>query len=153
MKGTTILAVTKDAEWLVAMRPALTEAGRWRLIVAETMSEAAHLLGCTKPDTVVVDWADDTARVEGLEELLWKDSVQTRQIPVVIVAKQYRVDEATLLYRLGVAEYVSQADHRAALGRILAAHTPGGAGPGAWRPPATPDPDAVHCGLAADEDL
>jgi DNA-binding response OmpR family regulator len=127
MKGTTILAVTNDAEWLVAMRPALTEAGRWRLVVAETLPEAGQLLEYTNPDMVVVDWGGGATRTDGLELLLWKNSIQKRQIPIVIVSADYKVDEATLFFQLGVSEYLSQADHRDVLGRILATHSPAAA--------------------------
>lgn len=144
MKGTTILTVTKDAEWLVAMRPALCEAGRWRLVVAETMTEAGQLLDCTRPDMVVVHWGEESARVDDLEALLWKNSVQKRQVPVVIVAADYQVEEATLLFQLGVSEYVTRADHHEALGRIFSAHSRSAAESNGWSHGVSVERNAGH---------
>lgn len=129
MKGTTILAVTNDADWLVAMRPALTEAGRWRLVVSGSILEAERLLELAKPEIVVVDWRRDPSGSDDLATLLWKNSIQGRRASVMIVAEDYQVAEAIQLFQLGVDEYVSQVDHRDVLGAVLSAHSPAGAIP------------------------
>jgi len=124
MNGITILTVTTDADWLVGMRPALHSAGRGRLVVAESVEEADRLLEYAKPRLIVVDWENAHCRSEELASLLWRNSIQPRPASVLIVARDYRVDEATELYQLGVDEYVSAEEHGDMLGSILAAHAP-----------------------------
>jgi DNA-binding NarL/FixJ family response regulator len=124
MNGITILTVTKDADWLIGMRPALHAAGRGRLVVAESVEEADRLLEFAKPRLIVVDWGNACCPTEELASLLWRNSIQPRPASVMIVADEYRVDEATQLFRLGVDEYVSASDHGERLGTILATHAP-----------------------------
>ena len=142
MNGITILTVTKDADWLVGMRPARHAAGRGRLVVAESIEEAERLLDVAKPRVVAIDWKRSECRTDDLATLLWLNSLRARPASVVIVAQNYEVAEATELFRLGVDEYVSEADHRSVLGSVLLAHAP--AVPGrrstAWDSPAAAAP-------------
>ncbi|WP_165072344.1 response regulator [Paludisphaera rhizosphaerae] len=128
MNGITILTVTKDADWLVGMRPALHAAGRGRLVVADSVQEADRLLEFAKPRFIVVDWENSRCPSEELAALLWKNSIQSRPALVMIVAHDYRVDEATQLFQLGVDEYISASDHGDALVTILKSHKPRNAG-------------------------
>jgi len=64
------------------------------------------------------------------------------------VAADYDVAEATHLYRLGIDEYVSQADHHDVLGAVLSAHIPAEVAPRAWRQAPTAWPDAAPRGLS-----
>lgn len=148
MKGTTILAVTRDSDWLVAMRPALSEAGRWRLVVSETIAEAEQLLELAKPEMVMVDWRREESEADELAALLWKNSIQGRRASVMIVAADYQVAEATHLYRLGIDEYVSQADHRDVLGAVFSAHTPTGPASRGWSFDPASEPTPACRGLA-----
>lgn len=147
MKGATILAVTRDSDWLVGMRPAMCEAGRWRLVVADSIQEGETLLECASPEVVVVDWRRESSGVEALATLLWKNSIQKRRASVMIVAADYDVAEATHLYRLGIDEYVSQADHRDVLGAVLSAHIPARLAAAAWNHAPAAWPDATPRGL------
>ena len=124
MNGITILTVTKDADWLVGMRPALHGAGRGRLVVAESVEEADRLLEYAKPRLIVVDWENARCPSEELASLLWKNSIQSRPASVLIVADDYRVDEATELFQLGIDDYVSASDHGDMLGTVLKSLTP-----------------------------
>lgn len=124
MNGITILTVTRDAEWLVGMRPALHAAGRGRLVVADSVEEADRLLEFAKPRFIVVDWENARCPSECLAALLWKNSIQARPALVMIVANDYRVEEATELFQLGVDDYISASDHGDALATMLKAHKP-----------------------------
>ncbi len=81
---------------------------------------------------VVVDWRREPSGSDDLATLLWKNSIQGRRASVMIVSADYQVAEATHLFRLGVDEYVSQADHHDVLGAVLSAHSPAGAIPRPW---------------------
>ncbi|KAJ3049564.1 hypothetical protein HK102_012467, partial [Quaeritorhiza haematococci] len=115
MQSTTILTVTKDAEWLIGMRPFLHATGRGRLVVAESIEEAERLLEFARPRLIVVDWKREDGGFDAITSLLWKNSIQGRPASVMIVAEDYRVDEATLLFQLGVDEYVGKSEHGEAM--------------------------------------
>ncbi|WP_165245704.1 response regulator transcription factor [Paludisphaera soli] len=124
MQSTTILTVTKDAEWLIGMRPFLHATGRGRLVVAESIEEAERLLEFARPRLIVVDWKREDGSFDAITSLLWKNSIQGRPASVMIVAEDYRVDEATLLFQLGVDEYVGKCEHGEAMATVLVALTP-----------------------------
>ena len=149
MKATTILAVTKDAEWLVGLRPALREAGRWRLVVCESIMEAERLLVPASPQIVLLDWRREPQNSQELASLLWQNSIRGRRASVMIVAADYQIAEATDLFRLGVDEYVSQEDHRDVLGSVLSAHSASGAGREVWAGAQEVRDDGVYAGLVA----
>jgi len=124
MPSKTILTVTKDAEWLIGMRPHLHATARGRLIVADSVDEAGGLLEYACPRLVVIHWGGETRDLEALAALLWKNSTQPRPAPVMIVAEDYDVEEATLLFRLGVDEYIGKAEHGKDLPNILGTLSP-----------------------------
>ncbi|AMV39304.1 hypothetical protein [Planctomyces sp. SH-PL62] len=124
MQGTTILTVTKDAEWLMAIRPFFQSSGRSRLVVAETIEEADRLLEFASPRLVVVDWKREGREYDALPSLLWKNSIQARPASVMIVAENYRVDEGTFMFQLGVDEYVGETEHREAMSTVVGALSP-----------------------------
>jgi DNA-binding NtrC family response regulator len=120
----TILAVTTDATFLNLIRQQRSDqAGcRVRIIVAGTMNDASALLETTRPRLIVVHWTGDRARYGQLDRLLWATSVLARRIPVLVIAERYRIDQATMMYRMGVSEYISRTHHLDQLDRILDAY-------------------------------
>jgi hypothetical protein len=91
------------------------------MVVAGTIEEACALLPTARPRLIVVHW-NHVIRYEELNRLLWATTVLAHGLPVVVVADRYRIDQATTLYRMGVAEYISRTHHLGQLGRILSAH-------------------------------
>jgi len=137
MRNRTIIAVTKDAEWLIGMRPVLHGSGGNRVVVAESVEEAERLLDFAQPRMVVVDGKPEACGADAIAGLLWKNSTQGRPASVMIVADDYRIDEATLMFRLGVDEYVGGVEHRDALAAVMTALAPA-AQPRRSRPVAEP---------------
>jgi len=126
MRDSTILTITKDDEFLSLFRRQLHEqvSGGSRMIVAATIDEACSLLKTARPRLVVVHWTRDSGRYEQLDRLLWTITVQARPIPVLVIAQRYRTDQATMMYRMGVSEYISRTHHLDQLGPVLSAYLP-----------------------------
>ena len=126
MLDSTILTVTCSQEFLVLLRQELHNqvgAGS-RMIVTGTISEACSLLEAAQPRLVVVHCTGETGRYDQLDQLLWTISVQARPVPVLVIADRYRTDQATMLFRMGVSEYISRTHHLDQLGQVFAAFLP-----------------------------
>jgi len=119
MQNPTILTITGRSDWLSGMRPVLHEMGRRRLIVAESLREAARLLEVAKPHLIIVHEDGAGFSYGELDALLWANSVQPRPAPVMIVANGYSTEQATVLFQMGVDEYVCEIEHADRLGAIL----------------------------------
>jgi DNA-binding NtrC family response regulator len=126
MVDSTILTVTTDKEFLSLLRQALQNhvgVGS-RMIVAGTIDEACTLLEMARPRIVVVHCTGESARYEQLDQLLWATTVLARQVPVLVIADRYRTDQATMLFRMGVSEYISRTHHLDQFGQVFAAYLP-----------------------------
>jgi len=121
MTDSTILTVTGDEKFLNVLRSQLHDQfpGSTRMIVAGTIEEACSLLPMAHPRLIVVHWPRHGSHLEDLDRLLWATTVLARQVPVLVIADRYRIDQATTLYRMGVREYVSRTHHADRFGRIL----------------------------------
>ena len=126
MHDMTILTVTNDHKFLDLFRGCLHKqvAAGSRMIVAGTIDEACSLLKTVRPRLVVVHWARDTGTYEQLDRLLWTTTVQARRIPVLVIAERYRTDQATMMYRMGVSDYISRSHHLDQLGPVFSAYLP-----------------------------
>lgn len=126
MHELTILTITNDVEFLEVFRKQLHDqvAGGNRMIVAATIDEACSLLKTARPRLVVMHWTRDSGTYEQLDRLLWTTTVQARRVPVLVIAERYRTDQATLMYRMGVSEYISRSHHLQQLGPVFSAYLP-----------------------------
>ncbi len=126
MQVSRILTVTSDKELLTLFRQHLREhvGAGGGVIVARSIDEACTLLETVRPRLIVVQWARDNARYEQLDRLLWTASVLTRRTPVLVIAERYRTDQATMMYRMGVSEYISRTHHLEQLGQVFGAYLP-----------------------------
>jgi hypothetical protein len=126
MLDSTILTVTTSREFLSLLRQELHNqiGGGSRMIVAGTIGEACTLLEMARPRLVVVHGTGESARYDQLDQLLWATTVVARRIPVLVIADRYRTDQATMLFRMGVSEYISRTHHIDQLGPVLAAYLP-----------------------------
>ncbi len=43
---------------------------------------------------------------------------------MLVIAERYRTDQATMMYRMGVVEYISRTHHLDQLGSVLSAYVP-----------------------------
>jgi response regulator of citrate/malate metabolism len=131
MPDLTILTVTNDPKFLSLFRGRFHDqvAGVSRMIVAGTVDEACELLHTVRPRLIVVHWTRNGGQYEQLDQLLWTSSVQARQIPVLVIAERYRTDQATMMYRMGVSEYISRTHHLDQLGCVFSAYLPAPAVP------------------------
>jgi DNA-binding NtrC family response regulator len=124
MSPSTILTITKDDGFLTLLREQLrSQAGpAARMIVAGSMNDACSILKTVHPRLVVLHWTGESARYEQLDRLLWTTSVLSRKTPVLVIAERYRIDQATMMYRMGVSEYISRTHHLEQLGQVFEAH-------------------------------
>jgi DNA-binding NarL/FixJ family response regulator len=124
MTDSTILTVTVDEPFLDLLRGQLHDQfpGSTRMIIAGTIDEACSLLPMAHPRLIVVHWSRHGSRLEDLNRLLWATTLLARQVPVLVIADRYRIDQATTLYRMGVSEYISRTHHVDQFGRILNAY-------------------------------
>jgi DNA-binding NarL/FixJ family response regulator len=124
MSPTRILAVTNDETFLTLLRTKLRDhlGPKGRMMVAASVDEACPLLKTAYASLIVVHLAGDSGRYEQVDRLLWATSVLRRPTPVVVIAERYRTDQATMMYRMGVSEYISRTHHLDQLGEVLGAY-------------------------------
>jgi DNA-binding NarL/FixJ family response regulator len=124
MNASTILTITADTKFLELFRRRLHDqvAGGSPMFVAGTIDEACSVLNTAHPRVIVVHWTRESGSYEQLDRLLWTTSVQTRRIPVLVIAERYRTDQATMMYRMGVSEYISRSHHLDQLGRVFSTY-------------------------------
>jgi len=126
MPDLTILTITSDSKFLSVLRRRIHDqvAGGSRMIVAPTVDEACSLLTTVRPRLIVVHWTRECGRYEQLDRLLWTTTVQARTIPVLVIAERYRTDQATMMFRMGVADYISRSHHLDQVGSVFSAYVP-----------------------------
>jgi DNA-binding NarL/FixJ family response regulator len=134
MAAIPILAITNDETLLGSLRSTVRDelGQKGRIVVAASIDEGCSLLKTARPRLVVVHFTGESARYEQLDHLLWATSVVSRPTPIVVIAERYRIDQATMMYRMGVSEYISRKHHLDGLAGVLSAYL---------------RPGAVHAGL------
>ena len=93
-----------------------------RIVVAAVGGRSCPLLKTARPRLIVVHLTGESGRYEQLDRLLWTTSVVSRPTPVVVIAERYRTDQATMMYRMGVSEYISRKHHLDQLADVLGAY-------------------------------
>jgi DNA-binding NtrC family response regulator len=119
MSDFTILAMTADVDWLEPVRHDLQDLGGTRVIVTESMEEACGLLEMASARLILLDWDSDRADYELIGNLLWTNSTLHSPAMVLVIAEDYRADQAVTLFRMGIDEYVGRADHAEKLQGVL----------------------------------
>jgi DNA-binding NarL/FixJ family response regulator len=124
MRDLTILTITQDEDFVSVLRHRIHDqmGGGSRMIVTGTTDEACSLLKTVRPQLVVVHWTGESKRYEQLDRLLWTTTVLARRVPVLVIVERYRTDQATMMYRLGVSEYISRTHHLDHLGPVFATY-------------------------------
>jgi DNA-binding NtrC family response regulator len=126
MSDSTILTVTGDRAFLESLRKQVHDHGGAgnRMIVAATIDEACSLISAVRPRLLIVHCTKQSDSYEQLDQLLWATSLQSRRIPVLVIADRYLTDHATTLYRMGVSDYISRTHHMDNLGSIFKPYFP-----------------------------
>ena len=126
MYDLTILTITNDDKFLELFRRQIHDqvAVGSPMIVAGTIDEACSLLETARPRLIVMHWARDSGSYDQLDRLLWMTTVAARRIPVLVIAERYRTDQATMMYRMGVSEYISRSHHLDQLGSVFSPYLP-----------------------------
>jgi DNA-binding NtrC family response regulator len=124
MSATPILAITNDEKLSSLLRSTVRDqlGQTGRIVVAESVDDACPLLKTARPRLIVVHLTGDSGRYEQLDQLLWSTSVVSRPTPIVVIAERYRIDQATMMYRMGVSEYISRKHHLDQLAGVLGAY-------------------------------
>jgi len=124
MSSTPILAITSDEKLSVLLRSTVRDqlGQSGRIVVTPTVDEACPLLKTARPRLIVFHFTGEIGRYEQLDQLLWATSVASRPTPIVVIAERYRIDQATMMYRMGVSEYVSRKHHLDQLADVLGAY-------------------------------
>jgi DNA-binding NarL/FixJ family response regulator len=124
MSATPILAVTHDDTLLSLLRSTVRDhlGQKGRIVVAPSVEEGCRLMKTARPRLIVVHLTGDSGRYEQLDRLLWANSVVSKPTPVVVIAERYRIDQATMMYRMGVSEYISRKHHLDQLADVLGAY-------------------------------
>ena len=115
----TVLAMTAEVDWLEPVRHDLQDLGGTRLIVAGSMEEACELLEMASARLILLNWDSDRADYEQIGNLLWTNSTLASPAMVLVIADEYRADQAVTLFRMGVDEYVCRSDHAEKLQGVL----------------------------------
>jgi DNA-binding NarL/FixJ family response regulator len=115
----TVLAMTAGVDWLEPVRHDLHQLGGTRVIVTESMEEACELLEMASARLILLNWDSDRADYEQVGNLLWTNSTLASPAVVLVIADEYRADQAVTLFRMGVDEYVGRADHTEKLQGVL----------------------------------
>ncbi len=132
MLDSTSLIVTTDRSLVALLRKQLQrqKVPESRMIVSESADEACSLLQTVRTRLVVVHLEPERLGYEEVNHILWVASTLARRVPVLVVSEKYLLEQATMLYRMGVSDYVSRSHHLDQLGALVASylpHAPGGA--------------------------
>jgi DNA-binding NarL/FixJ family response regulator len=124
MSAIPILAITNDESLVVSLRSTVRDelGQKSRIVVAASVDDACPLLKTARPRVVVVHFTGESARYEQVDRLLWATSVVSRPTPIIVIAERYRIDQATMMYRMGVSEYISRKNHLDGLAGVLGAY-------------------------------
>jgi DNA-binding NarL/FixJ family response regulator len=106
-----VLAMTAGVDWLEPVRHDLHELGGTRFIVTGSMEEACELLEMVSARLILLNWDSNRADYEQIDNLLWTNSTLASPAMVLVIADEYRADQAVTLFRMGVDEYVGRSDH------------------------------------------
>ena len=117
----TILTVTSDAKLLRTLKHELRALGGSQIIWAETIKEACEWLAIARARLIVMHWNHSESTYEEIDQLLWANTVLARPAPVLVLADQYQTNQALMLFRMGVTEYISRSHHLDDMGRVLRA--------------------------------
>ncbi len=119
MVDSTSLIVTTDRSLVALLRNQLRRQNVpvSRMIVSESADEACSLLQAVRARLVVVHLESERLGYEEVDHILWVASTLARRVPVLVVAERYLLEQATMLYRMGVSDYVSRSHHLDQLAR------------------------------------
>ncbi len=126
MVDSTSLIVTTDRSLVALLRNQLRRQNVpvSRMIVSESADEACSLLQAVRARLVVVHLESERLGYEEVDHILWVASTLARRVPVLVVAERYLLEQATMLYRMGVSDYVSRSHHLDQLGALVASYLP-----------------------------
>jgi len=126
MLDSTSLIVTRDRSLVALLREQLRsqKVAESRMIVSDSADEACSLLQTVRARLVVVHLESEHLGYEEVDHILWVASTLARRVPLLVVAERYLVEQATMLFRMGVSDYVSRSHHLDQLGALVASYLP-----------------------------
>jgi DNA-binding NtrC family response regulator len=126
MLDCTSLIVTRDRSLVALLREQVRsqKVVGSRIIVSGSADEACSLLQTVRLRLVVVHLQPELLGYDEVDHILWVTSTLPRQVPLVVVAERYLIEQATIFYQMGASEYVSRSHHLDQLGALVAAYLP-----------------------------
>jgi DNA-binding NtrC family response regulator len=126
MLDSTSLIVTTDRSLVTVLRDQIRSqkvAGS-RMVVCDNAVEACSLLQSVRVRLVLMHLQPEHLGYDEVDHILWVASMLRRRTHVLVVAERYVVEQATVLYRMGVTDYVSRSHHLDQLGAVVASYLP-----------------------------
>lgn len=114
-----ILVLCDNSSRFARVRGACGALGRGILRGVTRCEDALEILAEGSINLVLVDRAE-AIDIEAVCTLVQMASLGRKKCPVVVLTDEYDEDEATLLYRLGVTDYLEYTRHQATLTPIVA---------------------------------
>src|SRR6516162_6225089 len=110
MLDCTSLIVTRDRSLVALLREQVRsqKVVGSRIIVSGSADEACSLLQTVRLRLVVVHLQPELLGYDEVDHILWVTSTLPRQVPLVVVAERYLIEQATIFYQMGASEYVSR---------------------------------------------
>jgi len=110
----SVLFYSSDDPLIDAVRETIEDGGRFEVDVLRTVDEKRPSATAPLASLVLLHLPEGTADNE-VAMLLWKVMMANRHVPVVVIDDSYHEERASILFRLGVADYLSRTDHLGSL--------------------------------------
>ena len=120
MPPSRILVLCDNSSRFARVRGACGALGRGILRGVTRCDDALEILSEGSINLVIID-RGDSIDFEAICSIVQMASLGRRKCPVVVLTDSYSEDEATMLFRLGVRDYLDYVSHQATLTPIVAA--------------------------------
>ena len=118
MFNATVLMISRDRSLNRSVSRGINALQGFELRIVEGLDQIGTSIKEKGLDLVMVH-LDGSMGYAQVARVLWMSSILPRPVPVLAVTERYRIQEALAMFRMGVADYVSRADHLDKLGALI----------------------------------